>query len=282
MSAVPVAPAPSFRRACWQEAFERDGFVVVDLLDDRDLAGLRATWRDVGSGGPAYPFASTIMSGDLAHRAEVHRRVADVLGPRVHEVVDGFRLCLGSFAAKRAGEHSEVQVHQDWSFVDERRYWSIGLWCPLVDVDPCNGCLQVLPGSHLVNRGARGANQAFAYPEAVGAITAHHLVEVPMTAGQALVTTQSLIHASPPNRSGASRVAACALAVPDAAQLRFVAGGGADGGTLRVYGVEDDFYVRHPYGTEPSPELLVEAVDVDIQPLHLGALAPTGRRAVVP
>ncbi len=279
-------PAPSLPRlftdASHQRRFERDGFVVVDVLDAGDLGRLRATWGRGAHHVSEMSFSSTIMSGDADYRRDVHAGVGEVLAPRILPLLVGYRFCLGGFVAKQGGDaQSKVELHQDWWFVDEDRFWSLGAWCPLSDVGPENGCLRALPGSHRLNRLPRGYMQDFAYPELAAEIEERYLVDVPMRAGQVFFSTQSLFHASPPNRSPAVRVAATGLVIPEASRLLFVtaAEDAVPTGQLGVYGVPDDFYVTHPWGSVPDASLRLSRVAAARAPLSREGLSALGKGA---
>ena len=56
---------------------------------------------------------------------------------------------------KWPGQDGAMGTHQDWTFVDERRFRSVTVWCPLVDVEQRNGALELLPGSHRILTHAR-------------------------------------------------------------------------------------------------------------------------------
>jgi hypothetical protein len=155
-----------------------------------------------------------------------------------------------------------VQLHQDWTFVDESRYQAIAIWCPLVEVSAENGCLRVVPGSHRLNNHPRGFQESFPYTDLLPCIERYYLVDVPMKAGQAFVYTQTLFHSSLPNRSDRLRLAAGALAVPRESRLRFLMDT-AQGHPrqLAIYEVEEDFYRTYLFGSTPDDEFRVGVIN---------------------
>lgn len=58
------------------------------------------------------------------------------------------RFIAGSFLVKPAFEYSELNLHQDWSFTDEKKYTPITAWAPIVDTNEESGGMFFLKGSH--------------------------------------------------------------------------------------------------------------------------------------
>ena len=258
-----------FRDSSLQQRFERDGYVVVDFYNESEVARLLEIWDELPGDLGEVPFSNTIMSRDLNYRREVHEQVADVFRQRTDALLDQYRICLCSFNAKRPqDEGGIVQLHQDWTFVDESRYQAVGIWCPLVDVTEDNGCLRIVPGSHRLNSRPRGFQEPFPYSDLLPCIERDYLVEIPMKAGQAFVYTQRLFHSSPSNRSDRLRLAAGALALPDKSKLRFLMSNGQENPRqLTVYEVADDFYRTYLFGSVPDDSLRAGVLDGGYEPV---------------
>ncbi len=232
-------------------ALQRDGYAVArGFLSSREIAALADVFRACDSPLHRQPFGASILSRDLAYRAAVDRGIRAVIAPRVDELFEDSRCCFANFLVKQpnASGAGEIQLHQDITFVDESRYQSLGLWCPLVDVDPVNGCMDVLPGSHRGDTPPRTPGTPQPY-RGTGRPTT---VPVPMRAGDVMIFSQKLFHASPPNRGKAIRVAAGALVVPREAQLYCFYPDAAAPERVEVFAVDDRFYTQYEYGTRPS------------------------------
>jgi len=259
----------AFRSPSLQERFERDGYVVVDFFDDSEVCRLLEIWESLPGDLGGVPFSNTIMSRDVEYRQKVHEQVAGVFHKATDALLDQYRICLCSFNAKQSqDEGGVVQLHQDWTFVDESRYQAIGIWCPLVEVGKENGCLCVVPGSHRLNSRPRGFYEPFPYNELLPRLERDYLVQIPMKAGQAFAYTQTLFHSSPPNRSDRLRLAAGALAIPDKSKLRFLIRDRQENPQqLTVYQVADDFYRNYLFGSRPDDSLRAGVVEGGHEPL---------------
>lgn len=263
-------------------SFERLGFALVDVLDDEALAALRAVAEALAI-APVRGFYPSIAHPDAAHRAAVDAAIRRTVWPVLGRVIPTHRLAFANFVTKSAATpESAVPLHLDWSFVDEDRHRSLGFWCPLVDVDAANGALQVVPGSHRLPIGLRGAGTAFPYPELERELRARWLVTVPMRAGQALVMDHRLMHASPSNRSAGARTAAAGVLVPTAAPLRYHhVPDPTRPNVLEVFEVDDAFYLRHAPGARPVDAArigVVSAVPAPLDVEDLARLLPTVTR----
>lgn len=246
-----------FRDPKLRERFEREGMVVVDLLDADEVAHLRGLWDTHDDPIKQMPFNVTTMSADQDYRMRTHREIAGVVVPRQSALLEGARHCYASLWAKppNAGSRGTVPLHQDPSSIDERDADTYNFWIALQDVDERNGCLHVVRGSHRLNRKPRsdGAFFAFPYPELVERIISQFLEPIPVRCGQAVVFHETLFHMSLPNMSECTRLAASSLVVPQDRALRhYYQPFGQWDAPLEVYEVEEDFYVRHRTNDRPA------------------------------
>jgi len=224
-----------------RERFARDGYVIVDAFQPAQVETLRAAYTSTGE-LDSLGFAPTIFSSDPAYRADVDRRIRAVLAPVIDELIEGFRICFCSWAVKQPGRNDgALPLHQDISFVDDERHISIGVWAPLIDVGPENGCLSVVRGTHVLHSTARTG--PFPYGELETLIRARCLTELPMRAGEMMLFDERLFHCSPPNRSASLRVAVAAVLAPHGSTMRYYQALGD--GRAEVFEVADDFYIRH-------------------------------------
>jgi hypothetical protein len=246
-----------------QAQLAHDGFAVADLLEGVDVHALRDAYlrhaRPCRAG-----FDSTILYSDTELRVAVDRAIRNVLEPRLRALIDGYRIAVCTFALKRAGQpDGAVPMHQDWSFVDESRFKSFGVWCPLVDVDLWNGCLQIVKGSHASPHPPRAACSAFLYPELVEQLRASYLTTLPMRAGQVALFDNRLFHCSPANRSEADRVAATAVILPMTARLRYYhMVDRREPHRVEVFEVPDSFYLSHQAPGRPEHAVSLGIIDI--------------------
>jgi hypothetical protein len=233
-----------------QHRFDRDGYVIVDFLNDEEVRTLRAWWESHPDPVNERGFAPSTLSTDVGYRLEVTQLIGSVYDMPRRGFLDDYRFIVANFLSKKP-HNGEVFVHQDPSFVFDHLYTAVEFWVPLVDVDRSNGCMRVIRGSHRLNTTLRPSEPYFPYGHLADMMYAECMTELPMRAGQALVFTQMLFHSSLPNRTDHFRVAAGGLYVPSEAQLLYVNPDDRLRPTrLEVFEAPDLFYTTDEY-TEP-------------------------------
>jgi len=232
--------------------FHRHGYVVLDLLSEHDIHELQRAFTEVEQ-WHQFDFVASVLIPDVGLRRSIHQSVAPVFERSLLPVLDRYKIVLGNFAAKRASSaFGKMPLHQDNTFVEEGERTGITLWCPLVDVGQHNGWLGVVPGSQRLDNPYREPC-LLPYPQYVDVIESDYLQYLSIRAGQALLMDNRLIHGSAPNLSGAMRPVAAGVAIPaESPLLCCYAEEAADVGTVHVYQVPDDFYLRHTMRTVPK------------------------------
>jgi len=249
---------PLFRDPAVQSRLDEDGFVLLPLLEQPQIDDLLRFYRSVDRGDvESPPFHYSMDHPDSSYVEGVMEEVAGVLGEALDPHVVDTQIFTASYVVKESNPRGVVPPHQDWSFVDESRYPSTTVWTPLVDVDAENGALGVIHGSH---RFFPGHIRASPSPQCRSVLSDHlftlfPFVDIqPMRAGQALVFNNSLIHASPPNTSGAPRVAAAVGITHRDADIRHhYLVPGSEPPEIEVYEADRDFFVR--YGNDALSKL---------------------------
>jgi len=113
----------------------------------------------------------------------------------------------GAFQIKPFGKESALNPHQDSPVVDERFQYASFVWVALQDVHEDNGCLWMLPGSHLWGNHQRSLNVPWVF-ESNTRLIWRHLLPVPIKSGDAIVFDAAIIHGSRPNLlAGSTRLA---------------------------------------------------------------------------
>lgn len=271
MSVVPAA----LRDPRNDARLRRDGFVRIPLLDRPRVAALRAEFLrlrgDVGGG-----FVPDLLIDDREYRDSASEFLADALDEVATGLFTGYRPFLRNYLCKYPGDGSELYLHQDWMYVDERSgARTYVVWVALEDIDGDNGQLQVLRGSHRLERMLRGTSLVAPWLRHEEVIR-DRLLTVPVRAGEALVFDNALVHCSLPNRTDRPRVAAAVALRPLGEHLVHFRGSGS--GEAVRYDVDEQFFRHvHPPRLMSSPPDLgvaeVIRIDEDDHALAPDALA---------
>ena len=262
------------------QELEDTGYIVIDFLSESEVQNLlnfdkkHSLPDDLVKAGMAFSIGTVNVSYRQAITTEIRRFFV----PRLATLFPKYRMMLGNFVQNPPHLlHSIMPLHQDPSLVDEASRQSFGVWCPLIDVNEQNGCLQVVKKSHLLNSKLRPlfTFEGFPYSEDIlSFMEQHYLTSIPMKAGQAIVYDKRLFHGSPPNLTDTERLAAICSLVPEQILTQFCYRETSASNQVELFEVEDEFYDHYIVGQKPegvkslgifdyevdtvTPEILVE------------------------
>lgn len=248
---VAASCARTMRDEALNDAFCRDGFVVIDAVDPAQLGEIERAWDEIYTGSRSGMHTSTAC-GELEYRRGLDQLVRGVLAPVVAEHLHRHLLAFGGAAVKFPGNPAPCSPHQDWTFVDESRFRSAHVWLPLTSTDRTHGAFVVVPGSHDTLRRLRTSPHPLAtYEHWISDLELARLVTVDVAPGQAVVYDSALIHGSWPHLGAEPRVAIIGVSAPAEADLyHYVVGGD---GAAREYAVPSgEWFTRCTIGAEPT------------------------------
>lgn len=228
-----------FRDSSLQVQFERDGFLCLPALNRlqiEDLSNLYTRVSPVHKTG----IYSNVQDQSPDLNWEINNRIAELFRQFVDRYFSGQLVSGASFLVKHAIDDSECNMHQDYNMVDENQYLSLSIWCPLIDVDLDNGCLQVIQGSHNKFTTIRSLNIPSVYIPFTERLE-KHLTALPVKAGTAVVYAHSLFHGSKKNQSNQTRVAAVLGLFPKEASRRHHI---KEEGRIKIVKAEEDFFCK--------------------------------------
>ena len=227
-----------------QSQFDKQGFVILPFLDDVGLQKLRGLYKELHSSEPIGGFVSGSAQKDFNYKKEASDKLVDLFKSRYELFFKDYQPFGASFLFKNSSENSEVGVHQDWSIVDERKYVALNIWIPLDDINRDNGPLMILPGSQFSKHPVLRAPTLHFFFRGREQLVIDKLVPHYITAGQAIVLNQSVIHYSPANTSGKLRRAVTAGIKTLDAPMEFYFKPDSEKNALEVYEMDEDFLIK--------------------------------------
>ena len=257
---------PAYQRTIFhdpeqQAFFTKFGYVITPYLDPAELAELNAMFEEtVRKAHQTYSTFSqlryyiSVFDSDSAKRKTLDARVKGIFGDKVNRLLVDHRILLCNFMAKPPGA-GEIEVHQDFSFVDEDRYVGFNLWVPLEDTDERNGCFYLLPGSHRALPSYRAAS----VPDTLtkyNQTLKRYMIPTPIKAGHGIIFDHRLFHYSPDNASDRWRPAVQLVVIPSEAQPVMMRYDKADPDHLQVCSL-DDTYLTEENLWQPTRSLPV-------------------------
>ena len=236
------AVAPTLANPGFEQQYREDGFAVMPFLDPGEAAGIEAMYWDLAPEGDN-GLTVDYLRPDRSYMARISEMLAPVWDRHFPSVFTDHRAIFVTFVVKHPGLTSDMFLHEDRSWVDERRLRSGTLWIPLVDVGPGNpnGGLEIVRHSHRLATCWSGTGT----PDLIRpweACLRAALEPVTVPAGSAVYYDSRTLHASPANLTDSPRVAlACGVAPWDAQLIHVVATGRRH---RRIHAVDEDFFIR--------------------------------------
>jgi len=247
-------PMPAYRimRDRANDHFLRThGYIVLPMLSEAEVSTFQALYDKWHADVPER-FYKSYFSPDAAYRHEVESEILRLFMPKLEQHFCDFKAFGGMFVIKPKGDPGHIPAHQDWSFVDETRHWSINLWCPLIDTTGDNGNMQMLPGSHLFMETLRGWGTPEVYAHLKEDIEPH-LVDIPLKAGECVFFYHGIVHCSTENHKDRPRVSLGLSMVQREAPMRYAY---LQDGNVRadLYDVTPDFYINYTSNRDEMPD----------------------------
>ncbi|MGB6057843.1 MAG: phytanoyl-CoA dioxygenase family protein [Microthrixaceae bacterium] len=228
------------------------GYVVIDLLEPSQLDVLTEITERLYI-DDKHGFHASNLSAQHGYRHSVYEEVGPIIDAAARALFVDHHPFTASLLMKWPDEDSAFNSHQDWTMVDETRFRTVNVWCPLVDTSSHNGALRVLPGSHKVLDAIRCSPMPPAGCESPGwQVGWEEMVPVEVKAGQALVFDHSLLHSSGPNFSDSVRPAVAVAFKPKQASLYHWFLPNPSERTLEVMSVDSAFFADVNIGSRPD------------------------------
>ena len=233
-----------FKNRELQNKFDKDGFVVLPMLDAKEVELLLNYYSNQDFDNKieaGFHISLDNQNQDLVK--EVGSKIKEVLVPKTADLLDDCKVFTASYVIKEPGLQNIVPPHQDWTFVDENQFCSATVWTALVDVTEKNGALGAIRGSHTIFNHKRSSPS----PQSKSPLSDHIFTLFPfvevieMKAGESLIFNNRLIHASPPNLSDQARIAVGIGITQSEAQLNHFYQSPTSG-KLEEYEVDENFY----------------------------------------
>lgn len=190
---MPGLLSPETARTMREETLE-----IMDVVHGASLARLRKglTEKDKLRQSSEYLVGSTIDS--VVNSPQLLAMMAQLLGGEA-------TLYLPFTSVKNGGGGGRFHFHQDNQYTRfTNGLLGLNCWIALDDMSPANGCLQVVPRSHL-----RGQAEATVLDDGHRSvkIEPENFLPVRMRAGDAIIFTRLTVHGSGPNTTGEPRTA---------------------------------------------------------------------------
>lgn len=231
-----------FKNEELQAQFERDGYAKLKLFDAAEIHDLNALFKNYIPNDVQAFFSSSYLD-DFELKSEMSNKIAAIIEAKVKEHFVNYRLIGAAFLVKGIGKQSEMPMHQDWTIVDETKYFAANVWIPLTETTEANGTIEVLKGSQNWNEVLRAPTLPF-YFEGHQERIRPKLTAIEAKIGEVVVLNQAVIHYSKPNMSNELRPAITCGLISQEAPLKFHYWNKENPTQIEVFHQKDDFLLR--------------------------------------
>ncbi|GIV34456.1 MAG: hypothetical protein KatS3mg031_1991 [Chitinophagales bacterium] len=236
-----------FRNPDLQKQFNKTGYVVVDLLSPSEvdellhlyeaIDGVKGTLRT----NKDNTYELSFFEKDVLSKRRKFDAMYNFFKPHLDRFLDNYKPIIINLFNKQQGI-GEVPVHQNWTFVDERQFTSVSVWCPLQDVSRKNGTLEVVPGSHKVICDYRGPSIPWVFDNLSEIMKEKYMVPLELRAGQVGIIDDGVIHYSGNNHTSDDRRAVQLIMKPAEAPTIHCYKDEVDDNIIHILEVDDDFF----------------------------------------
>lgn len=231
-----------------------DGFVVLPFLSPEECAEFKALYKKWHPTDPD-AFYKSYFDPRIEYKQEVENKITRLFEEKMNHIFTNYDAFGGLFVVKPPTEEGHLPPHQDWSFVDETKHWSINMWCPIDDVNEEFGNIVVLKGSHRFLETVRGSNTPDVYRDHWKLIE-QNMISIPMKAGEAIFFFHGLLHGSTHNNTDQTRVSLGLTLTPKDVPLYFYfMKDREDKSQLERFVTDPDFYIHYASHREVRPDM---------------------------
>lgn len=262
---------PVFIDSELQATFDRLGYAPIPgFLSTEEVEALKQAYFDtLPERGGSMLSEETDFQTDAAitydftfidRNPEYKQKVFDLITARFEKhyskYLDRYKPIIANFIRK---EHDagEVPLHQNWAFVDERKFTSVSIWVPLVDSNVANGTLQMVDGSHKRFGELRGPLVPWELDKIGKEIIANYLTPMNVNAGDAVILDDSIVHYSNVNTTDGLRLTIQLIMIPEeTVSIHHHLDPEGDKSEVAIYEVGRNFYMQfHPW-LKPSGKVV--------------------------
>lgn len=246
-----------------------NGVIKIPFLNAEELGALQAFYNQAhGTDSPPTMYDGihmTIWHSDTDYKLNIREKIKSIIEPACQRTFKNYRAISQQFIVKKKGNETTFPIHQDWSIVDETKYFSLNLWIPLHDVDETNGAMWIVKRSHHIQRKIRGGGYLFPNYYSVLEQLKPYMTSYPMKAGEALLFYHSTIHGSPANQRPEPRVVVQVSVLPESVPLQIYFQKDAQS-PLEVHQPKDDFNFYYQRIREDSEKIPPSPQPVEVKP----------------
>ncbi len=244
-----------------QEEFWEKGYVKIQLFNPEEIKELR-DFHDSQHPDSRFneqeknvKYHFTFLDTNKDYKRTVFEYISSKIQPKLDRFLYNYKPLVINFVQKEPGL-GEVPVHQNWNFVDEQKYVTVSVWCPLVDVAEINGTIEVVDKTHRLFRDIlRSPSIPWFFTGYENHIIKNYCKPIEVKAGEVLIFDDSIIHYSKPNRGTYNRLVIQIIAKPaEVPAKHYYLKKGLFNEQMYELDVNEQFFLNFKYHIAERPE----------------------------
>jgi hypothetical protein len=240
-----------------QQKLEADGYVhLTDIVETELINSLLKVYHEASDRfdffGNSHDFLNTMALKESEVKKYIQTNTKPVIRPFLSSflITENISSPFGAaFCINPPNAIHPCNPHQDPAYVDESTGYSLIVWVPLSDINMENGCLHVLPKSHLWGNKNRSISMDWAF-ERFSEELWKYLIPVETKLGDLIVFDAALIHASNTNTTDINRIAVNIPVLPVQEKMITYFSSGENEGYQ--YEIDEGFYMDEFLFNKPS------------------------------
>lgn len=244
----------SFKDVDLQQKFEKYGYIILrNFISEKEIEYLTGVYEETKNVVENKSFFISQWSNNKELKFKINNAVQKVILEKAQEHLLDYVPVFGVFGVKHPREDSAMYLHGDWTHVDEKKYRTVNVWCPLLEINDENGAICLLKGSNRLFNYIRGA----AIPDAFNYLGEEalqpYLTDIYLNAGDVIMWDHCIIHGSRKNISKQTRVAAILNMRPaDSTFYLYFANPMGKPEHIDVYAPPPDFFLEQDSANKPE------------------------------
>lgn len=199
--------------------YHREGYLFPLPAIARETASALRADLDRFAAEEGYSAGSIHFKGHLAFKRSYETARDPAILDAVEDLIGPNLLVFASkFWIKGGGDGSFVSWHQDSAYFGLDPHELVTVWIALTDATPENGCMQVIPRSHvgpaLSHVETFDKKNLLARGQTLTGLDVSTAVDMPLAAGECSLHHERTVHGSLPNRTRDARIGLSLFYIP--------------------------------------------------------------------
>lgn len=253
-----------------QNEFWEKGYIKLKLFSESEISDLNKFYSELhpksrfNTQEKNVKYHFTFLDENKDYKHKVFDHISKIIQPKIDTLLNNYEPLIINFVQKEPGL-GEVPIHQNWNFVDETKYVSISIWCPLVDVAEINGTIEVVDKTHKIFRNIiRSPSIPWFFTGYEKHIINKYCKPIEVKAGEVLIFDDSIIHYSKPNNGTYNRLVIQIIAKPKEVQAKhYYLKKGFLKNEMQEMDVDKNFFLNFKYHITEKPEGEIRSKKID-------------------